>query len=107
MNTTEHDRPLGPERAAFEQFAQHCPMGRYSVDRDTRPGREDGYWSSHTQIMWDAWCAAWQCQQASVDRLMLEWCPDEMTPGQMIEWAMAQVNTPGFDDAALDAALKA
>ena len=98
---------LDPKRAAFERFAQACPMGRYSVDRDTRPGRQDGYWSSHTQIMWDAWCAAWGCQQASIDRLMLEWCPDEMTPHQMAEWAKAQVAAPGFDEAALDAALKA
>jgi hypothetical protein len=40
------------EREAFEAFAQNCPMGRYSVDR-----KGDGYWSSHTQIMWDTWQA--------------------------------------------------
>jgi hypothetical protein len=45
--------------------------------------------------------------RAAIDRLMLEWCPDEMTPHQMAEWAKAQVAAPGFDEAALDAALAA
>jgi hypothetical protein len=43
---------LPDEREAFEQFAQNCPMGKYNITR-----REDGYDSSHTQIMWDAWQA--------------------------------------------------
>lgn len=43
--------PVG-EREAFEQFAQNCPMGKYNVTR-----RGEGYDSSHTQIMWDAWQA--------------------------------------------------
>ena len=54
-------------RAAFEKFAQNCPTGRYSIDRETRPGRDGDYWSSHTQIMWDAWKAALRCQQEDVD----------------------------------------
>ena len=40
------------EREAFEAFAQNCPMGKYSSVR-----RGDGYDSSHTQLMWDAWQA--------------------------------------------------
>jgi hypothetical protein len=40
------------EREAFEAFAQNCPMGKYSIAR-----RGDGYDSSHTQLMWDAWQA--------------------------------------------------
>ena len=40
------------ERERFEQFAQNCPMGKYNVAR-----RGEGYDSSHTQIMWDAWQA--------------------------------------------------
>lgn len=40
------------EREAFEAFAQNCPMGKYSITR-----RGDGYDSSHTQLMWDAWQA--------------------------------------------------
>ena len=40
------------ERAAFEAFALNCPMGRFDI---TRKG--EGYWSSHTHLMWDAWQA--------------------------------------------------
>ncbi len=49
--------PAADEREAFEAFAQNCPMGKYSIERDTRPGQEGGYWSSHTQLMWDTWQA--------------------------------------------------
>jgi len=45
------------EREAFEAFAQNCPMGKYSIAR-----RGDGYDSSHTQLMWDAWQASAQVQ---------------------------------------------
>lgn len=45
------------EREAFEAFAQNCPMGKYSITR-----RGDGYDSSHTQLMWDAWQARAQVQ---------------------------------------------
>lgn len=47
------------EREAFEAFAQNCPMGKYSITR-----RGDGYDSSHTQLMWDAWQARAQVQGA-------------------------------------------
>lgn len=47
------------EREAFEAFAQNCPMGKYSITR-----RGDGYDSSHTQLMWDAWQARAQAMQA-------------------------------------------
>ena len=42
-------------RAAFERHAES--LG-YSVDPDTRAGREGGYWSSHTHLMWKTWQAA-------------------------------------------------
>ena len=45
--------------------------------------------------------------QTRIDALMLEHCPDEMTHEQMAEWARHQVAAPDFDEAALDAALKA
>lgn len=45
------------EREAFEAFAQNCPMGKYSIAR-----RGEGYDSSHTQLMWDAWQARAQVQ---------------------------------------------
>lgn len=44
-----------PERDAFERHAES--LG-YSADPDTRPGREGGYWSSHTHLMWETWQAA-------------------------------------------------
>lgn len=47
--------PLGDGRAAFERHA--ASLG-YSADPDTRPGREGGYWSSHTHLMWETWQAA-------------------------------------------------
>jgi len=43
------------DRAAFERHAES--LG-YSVDPDTRAGREGGYWSSHTHLMWETWQAA-------------------------------------------------
>lgn len=93
---------LAPERAAFEAWlmAEHLLDATWNADRNC-------YDEFPAHLAWKAWRAAWCCQQASIDRLMLEWCPDEMTPHQMAGWAKAQVATPGFDEAALDAALKA
>ena len=54
MNDTNQ---LPCEREAFEAFAKNCPMGKYSITR-----RGDGYDSSHTQLMWDAWQARAQVQ---------------------------------------------
>lgn len=53
-----------PEREAFEKFAQNCPMDSFSVTR-----KSDGYWSSHTQIMWDTWRAAIAQHRAAQDGL--------------------------------------
>jgi hypothetical protein len=112
MKMSNSDQPLGlgcseglglaPERAAFERWtaSEGGNLTRHAED----PQR---YASATVQGRWRAYKAAWDCQQASIDRLMLEWCPDEMTPHQMAEWAKAQVAAPGFDEAALDAALKA
>jgi hypothetical protein len=47
-------------RAAFERHAKS--LG-YSVDPDTREGREGGYWSSHTHLMWETWQAALEQQE--------------------------------------------
>ena len=38
--------------------------------------------------------------QARIDELMLEYCPDEMTPEQLDEWARHQIPAP---EAGLDA----
>lgn len=40
---------------------------------------------------------AWDCQQAAIDRLMLEFCPDEMTPEQLEEWEKHQRVVPKSD----------
>src|SRR4051812_43759548 len=42
-------------------------------------------------------------KQAHIDALMLEHCPDEMTPEQLEEWASHQ--RPGCDEATLAKAL--
>lgn len=34
----------------------------------------------------DAFEAAWDHQQAEIDRLMMEFCPDEMTAAQVASW---------------------
>ena len=34
----------------------------------------------------DAWNAAIAIKQAEIDRLMLEYCPDEMTQEQIVSW---------------------
>lgn len=46
-------------RSAFEAFAQRNEFGTYRTDR-----KGDGYDSSHTQLMWMAWCAAIQQAEA-------------------------------------------
>jgi hypothetical protein len=50
----EQQKPVA-DRAAFERHAKS--LG-YSVDPDTREGRNGGYWSSHTHLMWETWQAA-------------------------------------------------
>ena len=93
---------LAPERAAFEAWARSkkCPPELLEIGGDYGGrGLVAGQWA--------AWKAAWDSQQARIDALMLEHCPDEMTPEQMAEWSKHQVAAPGFDEAALDAALKA
>jgi hypothetical protein len=35
--------------------------------------------------------AAWDYQQADIDRLMLEFCPNEMTEEQVRVWQEAQI----------------
>jgi hypothetical protein len=52
------------DRAAFERHAKS--LG-YSVDPDTRAGREGGYWSSHTHLMWGTWQAALEQPEQDTD----------------------------------------
>lgn len=39
---------------------------------------------------WEAYQEAYNLQQATIDRLMLEFCPDEMSPEQLASWENAQ-----------------
>lgn len=48
-------------REAFEEFATGYPVLNLSVQHT-----KGVYGSSITQIMWDAWQAAWGGQQASI-----------------------------------------
>ena len=61
MSTESHDT-----RPAFERHAEG--MG-YSITRDSRAGQTEGYWSSHTHLMWESWKAATAQQAAEVHRL--------------------------------------
>jgi hypothetical protein len=46
----------------------------------------EGFW----QAFQHAHKLAWNAQQAEIDRLMLEYCPDEMTAEQLAEWGKHQ-----------------
>lgn len=113
MNTTDdtHAENRGQEsrvlsgldagRAAFEAWFSEGGKWPAAVRRNG-----DGYMLAAAQSAWNAYKAAWDCQQAEIDRLMLEYCPDELTQSQMAAWVKAQV--PGHDiaPAVFDAALK-
>ena len=66
-------------RSAFEAFAQRNDFGTYRTDR-----KGDGYDSSHTQLMWMAWCAAIQ-QAESAPVLTVEKEPDYWSGGHFHE----------------------
>ena len=76
-SVTKTAAPVG-EREEFEQFAQNCPMGKYNVTR-----RGEGYDSSHTQIMWDAWQAGRAALSAgdAADAQRYRWLMDNCTLG--------------------------
>lgn len=42
----------------------------------------------------DAARLAWDTKQAEIDRMMLEYCPEEMTPEQTAQWAKHQKPVP-------------
>lgn len=46
-------------------------------------------------------------KQAEIDRLMLEYCPDEMTPEQIENWKRHQRRTTPEEETAVEAALRA
>lgn len=54
----------------------------------------------------DALRAEVEAKQARIDALMFEYCPDEMTPEQIEEWARHQKRVPESEEAELRAALE-
>lgn len=114
MSTTEAPSPadrgsesndllgLAPERAAFEAWFSEGGKWPAAVRRSG-----DGYRLAAAHSAWNAYKAAWDCQQAKIDRLMLEWCPDEMTAEQLANWAAHQRPISDADHEAVAAALKA
>jgi hypothetical protein len=74
----------------FEHWLYHTGFN------DTLEINGDGqYTDSTVNSLFCAFSAAWDTQQATIDRLMLEYCPDEMSSEQVNEWANHQVP---FDD---------
>ena len=51
-------------------------------------------------------CDTWMAAQAKIDALMLEYCPDEITPEQLDEWARHQKPAPDELTSAIDAVLR-
>ena len=47
------------------------------------------------EALYLAYRAKYEAVQAKLDELMLEYCPDEMTPEQIAEWARNQVPCGG------------
>ena len=46
--------------------------------------------ASNRWLVRDAFYAAWDGQQAKIDRLMIEFCPEEMTADQKATWTRHQ-----------------
>ena len=87
------------DRERFEQFAQNCPMGKYNVAR-----RGEGYDSSHTQIMWDAWQARAALSAGdAVDAQRYRWLAD----CNNYEAGLALIIDPKLTEQALGAAIDA
>lgn len=51
--------------------------------------------------MFTMFCFVWDVQQAKIDRLMLEHCPEEMSAEQLEEWGehqrVSSVDLPAFN----------
>jgi hypothetical protein len=85
-------------QAEFEAFVKH-DLGDIAVMDEGR------YISPKIQKYWLTWQAARAPLQAKIDALMLEYCPDEMTPEQIDEWERHQRPVSREIDDAVQAAL--
>lgn len=75
---------------AFEEF-----YNSYLNNKDLFKSRvieHDLYLNQQLNIQYAMFRAAFNSQQAIIDRLMLEYCPKEMTQLQMSEWENSQVS---------------
>lgn len=98
---TKSDCSAGPlervVRAHFEKWISAPPF-EHMCDRNSENSAWPGAYKRYeTELAWEAWQAAWGSQQAEIDRLMLEFCPDEMTPEQVAEWAAHQKPEPNAE----------
>jgi hypothetical protein len=62
----------------------------------------------HSNLMFEARREIGRAEalQAKLDRVMLEYCPDEMTAEQIAEWGKNQVPVSAAEQMALEAALQ-
>lgn len=86
------------ERALSAQVAQQ-DKARASVEREAARQAADTARIASLQREVAA-------KQAKIDALMLEYCPDEMTPEQVENWKQHQVLATPEQEAAIDAAMK-
>lgn len=119
------ERALAQEKAyskrLFERLApsieyvEATPVG-YGEDEIDRLRAELDALKSNLSAMKDTtaqhWCQEAEFQkrevarkQAEIDRLMLEFCPEEMTPEQIEEWRKHQVRVSPEEEAALERAI--
>lgn len=62
-------------------------------------GEDRNTWPSHGNVVL-AIAAAFTAQQAKIDALMLEYCPDEMTEHQRQQWEQHQMIAPSIETGA-------
>lgn len=80
-------------------FEHYCAQGTITLGLElnhkivlSRIVELDTYTDNHIRHEYNAFKAAFNSQQAIIDRLMLEYCPKEMTQLQMSEWENSQVS---------------
>jgi hypothetical protein len=74
------------------------PEQRKAFEEWLRDARTNYWRQSLGMILQRGFLAGWQAgaaaKQAEIDRLMLEYCPDEMTPEQISERALSAADRP-------------
>ncbi len=75
---------------------KRCKCGSYAINEDSH-GRAPGVDTDLCDVCY--WRTRANSHQAQIDELMLEYCLDEMTPGQVTEWGEHQKPVPPNDHA--------